>query len=256
LGAADISIDREHFWDEWEALLQAAASVAPPRPLSHSEHWRYPDLATLIDVLDVDNAPLDGIYYALTTDQALLTGWLKAVAGAAGLDLPGISAQAQAALQSWPAGSRDIMYVMFAPPSAPAPRCDPARLDPDDVNLLIEALGAASEWLAQIAYEILLPARNPDVARRVAAELPQMPADRCKNAVIITIANDADPSAAAGRLLDSEDPAVRPGVAAAAAMLSECGDAGAWAPVLARVGDDQAVLEAAGKQVPAGTAGR
>ena len=105
----------EHFWDPWEVLLQAAASIAPPRPLSRSERWRYPDIAELADVLDIENASLDGINHALSTDPAFLAGWLRAVAHVAGLDLPGIAAQAQAALQSWPAGNRDIMYVMFAP---------------------------------------------------------------------------------------------------------------------------------------------
>ena len=92
------------------------------------------------------------------------------------------------------------MYVMFAPPSAPAPGCDPARLDAADVTLLIEALGATSEWLAASAYEILVAARDPDVGSRVAAGLAQMPADRRKNAAIVVIANDADPPGAAGRL--------------------------------------------------------
>ena len=104
----------EHFWDPWEVLLQAAASIAPPRPLSRSERWRYPDIAELADVLDIENASLDGINHALSTDPAFLAGWLRAVAHAVGLDLPGIAAQAQAALQSLPAGNRDIIYVMFA----------------------------------------------------------------------------------------------------------------------------------------------
>ena len=74
----------EHFWDPWEVLLQAAASIAPPRPLSRSERWRYPDIAELADVLDIENASLDGINHALSTDPAFLAGWLRAVAHVAG----------------------------------------------------------------------------------------------------------------------------------------------------------------------------
>ena len=253
LGAGGISLEEltEHFWDGWEVLLQAAATIAPPRALSRSERWRYPDIAALADVLDVENTPLDGINHALSTDPAFLAGWLTAVARAAGLDLPGISAQAQAALQSWPAGNRDIMYVMFAPPPAPGPGCDPARLDAADMTLLIDALGATSEWLAGSAYEILVAAREPDVGSRVAGVLAQMPADRRKNAAIVAIANDIDPPGVAGRYLDRDDPALRSAAAAAAEMLAGHGDHGSWAPVLARAGDERA---AAG-QVSVGTAG-
>jgi hypothetical protein len=252
LSAGGISLEEltEHFWDGWEVLLQAAATIAPPRALSHSERWRYPDIAALADVLDVENATLDGINDALSTDPAFLAGWLRAVARAAGLDLPGISAQAQAAVPSWPAGNRDIMYVMFAPPPAPTPGCDPGRLDAADVTLLIEALGATSEWLAGSAYEILVAARDPDVGGRVAARLAQLPADRRKNAAIVAIVNDADPPGAADRLLDRDDPALRSAAADAAAMLAEHGgDPGSWAPVLARGGE-----QAAAGQVSAGTA--
>jgi hypothetical protein len=144
------------------------------------------------------------------------------------------------------------MYVMFAPPPAPAPGCDPARLDAAGVALLIDALGATSEWLAGSAYEILVTARDPDVGSRVAAGLAQMPADRRKNAAIVAIANDTDPPGAASRFLDHDDPALQSAAAAAAAMLAgHGGDPGSWAPVLARAGDEQA---AAG-QVPTGTAG-
>jgi hypothetical protein len=44
---------------------------------------------------------------------------------------------------------------MFAPPLAPAPGCDPGRLDVADVTLLIEALGATSEWLVPVSVQCL-----------------------------------------------------------------------------------------------------
>jgi len=40
----------------WEALFAAAASLAPPRPLTAAECWRYPHIATLTDVLGTRNA--------------------------------------------------------------------------------------------------------------------------------------------------------------------------------------------------------
>jgi len=213
----------EHYWDGWEVLVEAAASIAPPRPLSRSERWRYPDIAALTDILDVENATLDGIDHALSTDPAFLSGWLRAVAQAAGLDLSAISAQAQTALQSWAAGNRDIIYAIFAPPSSPAPGFDPARMDPADVTLLIKALGATSEWVAESAYAILMVARDPEVGSRVTAMLTQMPEDRRKNAAIVAIANDTDPPAAADRFLNHDDPALRSAAEATAAMLAGLG---------------------------------
>ena len=221
LSVPDFDIDTDRWWDEWEVFLRAAASLAPPRSLTHAERWRYLDLATLANVLDVEHATLVGIDHAFTTDQTLLPGWIRAIARAADLDLPGISAQAEAALRPWPDGEGDVMSLMFVPPPAPPPRSDPARLDSEDVNILVEALGATSEWLAETAYGILLRARNPEVASRIATRLPQMPSDRRKNATIVAITNDPSPSAAAGRLIDSGDPATKSGAAAAVAMLAD-----------------------------------
>ena len=127
----------EHFWDPWEVLLQAAASIAPPRPLSRSERWRYPDIAELADVLDIENASLDGINHALSTDPAFLAGWLRAVAravelGPAGNRCPG-TGRAPVLARGETAPS---CTSCSAPPSAPAPGCDPARLAAADVTLL------------------------------------------------------------------------------------------------------------------------
>ena len=90
-------------WEDWEAFFTAAASLETPRALTAAERWRYPDLATLADVLGTENVTLAAIEHAFTTDQTLLPGWMRAAARAAGLDLPAISAEAAVVLESWPA---------------------------------------------------------------------------------------------------------------------------------------------------------
>jgi hypothetical protein len=256
LPPSTLAFDTDPWWDQWEVFLRAAASTAPTRALTHAERWRYPDVMALADVLDPGNATLTGIDDALTTDEALLPGWIRAVSHAAGLDLPGIVAQAEAALQSWPSGNRDIIHLMLATRSTSAPVSESARLDAEDVSSLIAALGAASEWLAETAYTILLPAGHPEASRQLAARLSTMPAARHKNAAIIVIANDSSPPVAAVRLLDIGDPETRAGVAAAAALLAPHGDAGSWNPVLTRIRDDQIVPQAAGGHAPAGATER
>jgi hypothetical protein len=238
----------EGIWEPiWKTFFEAAASIVSPRILTSAERWRYPHLATLADVLGVQSVSLGGIGDALTVDQALLPRWIKAVAHAAALDLSAISAEAVVALQSWPLGNRDVMEIIFAAMLAPPPECKPLRLDRDDMNSLVDALGATSEWLADVAYAILMPAHAPEVGSRVAALLPQIPSNRRKNPAIVAIANDSGPPAVARRLLDSNDPVTRLGAVVAVTALSCCGDTGLWAPVLDRASrdDDQAVRQAA-----------
>jgi hypothetical protein len=223
-----------HLWDGWEVFLTAAASLTPPGPASLAECWRYPHLAALANVLDVPEATLDGIGHALTTDQAMLPGWIKATAHAAGLDLAAISAQASAALKAWSTGNQDAIDLMFAPPPSPPPACDPARLDTDDIAALIKALGAASQWLADTACIILETAHDPAIGERAEALIPQIPADRRQHATHVAIANNPSPPAAARRLLNSADPLVRVGAAAAAAALADDSNASTWTSMLAQ----------------------
>jgi hypothetical protein len=122
---------------------------------------RYPDLATLGDALGTGNATVTGIAHAFTIDQTLLPGCMRAAAHAAGLDLPAISAEAAVVLEKWPAGNRDVINVMFAPPPSPPPTFDTTRLDDRDKDALTEALAATSDWLADIARTLLLPPTTP-----------------------------------------------------------------------------------------------
>ena len=227
-----------HVWDGWEVFLTAATALAPPGPTSLTECWRYPHLAALANVLDAPEATLDGIDHALTTDQMMLPGWIKATAHAAGLDLAAISAQASAALKAWSAGNQDVIDMMFAPPPSPPPTCDPARLDTDDIAVLIEALGATSQWLADTACVILETAHDPAIGERAAALIPRISPDRRQHATHVAIANNLSPPTAAGRLLDSTNPLVRVGGAAAATALADDSDAGPWTSVLARAHAD------------------
>lgn len=234
-------------WDEWKVFLTAAASIAEPRPLAFTERWRYPHLGALCDVLEARDATLDAID-ALSADKAVLPGWIKAAARAAGLALPAISAEASKALEAWQAGNLDVIDIMFAPPSSPPPSFKAARLGEDDLDALIEALGAESEWLSDTACAILSTAGQPAIGQRAADRAARVPIYLRSNAVIVAVANDPSPSAAAARLLDGADPPSRVGAAAAAHMLSGTADDESWRPVLdrARADRDMTVRFAAG----------
>ena len=149
-------------WEAWEPYFTAAASLDMPRALVAAERWRFPDLVTLDDALGTGNATLTAIVHAFTTDQTLLPGCMRAAAHAAGLDLPAISAEAAVVLKKWPAGNRDVINVMFAPPPSSPPAFDSTRLDDRDKNVLTDALAAASDWLAEIARTLLPLAHDPE----------------------------------------------------------------------------------------------
>ena len=225
-------------WEDWEPFFAAAASLETPRALTAPERWRYPDLATLDDLLGTENVTLTAIKHAFTTDQVLLPECLRAAARAAGLDLSAISAEAAVVLDQWPAGNRDVINVMFAPPPSLLPAFDSARLDDRDKDVLLDALGATSDWLAGIARALLLPAHDPMTGQRAADLIPNVPPSRREDVAIVAVANDPSPPDAAARLLGDVDPLVRAGAAAAAQMLANSGDAGTWTPVLTRARED------------------
>jgi hypothetical protein len=237
-------------WDEWMVFLTAAASIAEPRPLALAERWRYPHLAALGDILEAGQTGLHAIEDALSADTMLLRGWIKAAARAVGLDLPAISAEAGVALQAWPAGNQDAADIMLAPPppSSSPPAFRAARLGDDDIDVLIDALGATSEWLSGVACAILRTAGEPAIGRRAADRAPHIPVYLRGNAVIVAVANDRNPLAAAELLLDGDDPPSRAAAAAAALLLSGAADAESWKPVLdrAQTDDDMTVRLAAG----------
>jgi hypothetical protein len=114
------------------------------------------------------------------------------------------------------------------------PKCDPRRLDPEDVNILIE------RWAPHRSGSPKPPMRSCCPRTTGGGKLSRRPAldDRRKNAAIVAITNDPNPPAAADRLIDSADPAMKSGAATATAMLARHGGAGSWAPMPTRVGDD------------------
>ena len=221
-------------WDDWQSFFTAAASLGAPRALTAAEQWRYPDLASLCDVLGTQTATLTGIADAFTTDQILLPGCMKAAADAAGLEVRAISAEAIVVMEEWPAGNRDIINVMFAPPPSLPPAFDSTRLDSQDKDTLVEALGATSDWLAGIAYALLLSAHDPVAGQRAADQVPHIAANRREKAAIVAVANDPSPPDAVARFLDGAEPLTRVGAAAAARFLAESGDARAWTALIAR----------------------
>lgn len=152
------------------------------------------------------------------------------------------------ARERWRAGNQDVTEVTFAPPPSPPPAFDAGRLEPGDVDVLMEALGAESEWISDTACAILRTAGDPVIGQRAADRaLGVPPGSRC-NAVIVAVANAPSPPVAAARLLETGDPPSRVGAAAAASLLSGIGTADSWKPILdrARADDDMTVRFAAG----------
>jgi hypothetical protein len=169
----------------------------------------------------------------------MLPAWITAVAHAAGLDLPSLAAQASAAMQAWADGDKDVVEAFFAPPPSPTAEPEPSRLDAADIEFLIGALAATSDWIADTAYRILLNACDPTVSERVAALAPGLAHGRRCKATIITIANHSRPPEAAARLLDNDDPTVRAGAATAARLyVSAVSPEPSWDTVLARARAD------------------
>jgi hypothetical protein len=205
-------------------------------------------LPSLDDVLDTRQATLVGIDHAFTTDAALLPGWITAVAHAAGLDVTTIATEASAAMQAWSAGDRDVVAVIFAPPPSPSPELEPSRLDSGNIDLLINALGATSDWIAHTAYRVLLNARDASVGARILELIPSFPIGRRYKAAILAVTNNPNPPQAAAGMLDSDDPATRAGVAAAARMYASEGNATPWKALLdlAQADSDMTVRSAAG----------
>lgn len=221
--------------DAYEPLIAAAVAASPPAPLSAAERWRLPELAVLFDVLDFLEATLVSIDAALTTDRDLLPGWIRVAARAAGLDLPALAAQAAEAQAQRQASGRIVFDVLLAPPPSPPPSYDIARLDQDDITVLMNSFRAESEWISDVASAVLLTGRNPEIGQRVAELLPDMPPGRRCNAVVVVIANDPEPIRAAQRMLDSNDPPVRIAAATATRILAGRRNGGSWAPLIARV---------------------
>jgi hypothetical protein len=172
---------------------------------------------------------------------------MVAAAHAAGLDMPGISAEAALAREAWPTGNRDVVDVIFAPPYT-RPAIDAAHFDSQDKDALIAALGADSDWLATIACTYLLNTHDPQVGERAARRILEVAPNRRASAVMVTIANDPNPADAASRFLDDSDPTVRAGAASGTRMLARAGANGPWDVLLSRPldDDDQAVRRAAG----------
>jgi NACHT domain len=242
-GLSEIGDIREMFRD----FFKVAESLAPPRSLSHGERWRYPGVAILAGAVLAEHGTIIGVHHALTAEQPTLRGCMIAAAHAADLDLPGIAAEAALALEAWPSGKRDAFDIIFSAPPA-RPTINVTHLDTQDKEFLLEALGAASDWLASIAREFLLDLDDPEIGERAAKRVGNLAANRRSNAVLVSVANDSSPADAASRFLDSSDPPVRAGAATAARMLAQADTAQPWADILMRAlnDDDKSVRKAAG----------
>ena len=247
------SLDEPEEWKqrrqkEWEYFFAAAVPLAPPCPLTAAGRWRLPELARLYDVLSADWASTGHIS---AVEGPLLSGCIRAAAHAAGLDLSAISAEAAIAAKTLSADSMEAVDVISAPPPDPPPTCDTSRLDHQDTDTLLQALGAESEWLSDIACNLLRIACDPAIGLRAADRIPQVPPNRRANAAVVAIANNPDPPVAATRLLQAEDALVRAGAAFAARILSKDSRSTAWAfPLsLAQADSDLTVQGAGGNDI-------
>lgn len=211
---------------------------------TRAERWRLPALAALFDALGVYEASIHGIADALTRDQPRLRGWLRAVARAVGVDLPGLAGQAEVALTIWAAGDQRLLEVLIAPADGQEPNLDSRWLGRDDVDALIDALAAASDWLTDTAVPILLDTHNPSLGEAVDRILPALPPLRRRRVAALVAMLAPNLAAAADRLLARDDPACRAGAAQA---LNAVGAAESAASLQAARGDaDMTVRLAAG----------
>ncbi len=234
--------------DIWPKFFKVASSLAPQRSLSNGERWRYPVVAALASALLTEEGTVVGVNYACENEQPVLRDCMVAASHAAGLDMPGLSAEAALALEAWPSGNQDVTDIIFVPPPSTQRAIDATRLDAQDRDTLIEALGAGSDWLANIACTFLLNTHDPQVGERAARRVQKVAANRRASAVMVAIANDPSPAEAASRFLDASDPPVRAGAAAATRMLAQAPAEGSWNVLLNRAltDDDQTVRLAAG----------
>jgi hypothetical protein len=232
---------------EWDHLFETAAAVATCRALSHAERWRLPDLAALCDILNPLQAALRSVHDAYTIDRTRMPGLFSAAARALGLELPALAGQAAVALASWNAGNHQVAEVVLAPPPSPPSACDITRLSQDDINLLIDDLGAKSAWVAEVAGHMLTQAQDPAIGRAIARRMPARTTDpsRRRNAAIVILANDPDPVREAERMLDGSDPPVRAGAAAACRIFAGESES-PWRAVIARaLADDDLTVRLA-----------
>jgi NACHT domain len=233
----------------WPKFFSAASSLAPPRALSASEKWRYPDLATLTSALLTTHGTVIGFYKACEKEQPTLRNCMIAAAHADDLDLSGISAEATLALEVWPTGRQDVISILHAP-HITYPATGRMRLNAQDKAALISALGADSDWLANIACTYLLNADDPQVAECAVRRAGEIAPSRRADAVMVAIANDPNPAEVASEFLASDDTQVRVGAAAATAMFARAEPCESWNALIGRAlaDDDQAVRLAAGAE--------
>jgi hypothetical protein len=221
-------------WENWPVFLQSAASLAFPRQLEGYKAWRYPALSRLEQALLAREAGVIGFKIALTEESDLLRVCMLAAAHAAGLDLPSIAGEAALAQEEWKSGRRDVVDVMFAAPPPAEITLDPSDLDEGDKFALVKSLEARSDWLPEVAVSLLHDLHDPVLGQDVAQRIPLMRPERRTSAAIVAITNSPHPLQAACAFLDSDDPFVRPAVAAVAYRLREGVDSAAWAAIHAR----------------------
>jgi hypothetical protein len=116
---------------------------------------------------------------------------------------------------------------------------------------MLAAIGAASDWIADIACKLLTLEPDPGIGQRTELLIDQIPANRRINAAIVIAMNDPDPANKVRELLRRDDRVVRIGASIAAHVLAGREESVAWKPILEQaIGDyDLAVRMAAGAEL-------
>lgn len=160
-------------------LLHCAQRVAPAGEMSASQRWRLPQLCAVFDLIDVRGADVDGFLAFGAEPVGAQVGWMTAVATAAGLDLPALAAQGQAAIAEQARGQQPTVWaVLTAPAPGPPPTVDAGRLSPRDADMLLDALIGGSQWMAESARRALWDYTDDHLGDRLRAALDHLRADR------------------------------------------------------------------------------
>ncbi|WP_264653456.1 NACHT domain-containing protein [Actinoplanes cyaneus] len=177
------------FPEQWTSLfkddhilpvLNCAATIAEPADeIRAHQRWRLPDLCRLFDMINVRGATADGYLAAQREPDSVRLRWLKAAAIAGGLDLAAIATQATAAIAEHGNQPQPTIWTILSSPSPDRPpAADPHRLTDADLEGLLGAVAAESDWISASARQILENVTNDQLSDRLTRMLPHLPPDR------------------------------------------------------------------------------
>jgi hypothetical protein len=223
-------------WSQWERFYELVAGLSEPDPLTLVEAWALPDLGTVVDTLEINEAGLGDIASAFTQDDpAFLATVVRVQAAATGISLGKLAAEARHAQTMHQVSPQRVVHLLLTPPAGPVPVNEPA-LSAADVDQLLACLAASSALTADFAFDRLAFTSDSRIGHRVRGMLPGLDPWRRRNAAFLACLLADDPAATAEELLDGDDGPTRAG--AAAYLAWEAHRTGQDAPALARARTD------------------